>query len=243
MDSKEHFDEVADDWNNKVWAKDKDFASAIVDFAGLRGDEIALYVGVGTGEIATRFNVEVMNGLDVSKNMLSQNKVLKKHRLIVGSVNDIPYLDNTFDFVFARNLLKHVQNPTKAIGEMKRVLKPGGTAMTAESCVLFDIDKVLPNFCVRTVEPDHNSFQTHDEIIGFYKDNNFESIVHTLYNYKSKWLKKWVKSSKADDYIKEMILNKYKLGNQDFLDRHKVKFTDDGDIESIIFWSFVKAVK
>jgi len=243
MDSKEHFEKVADEWNNKVWAKDKDFASAIVDYADLRGDEIALYVGVGTGEIATRFNVEVMTGIDVSKNMLSQNKVLKKYRLVVGDVNDIPYLNDTFDFVFARNLLKHIPSPTKAINEMKRVTKKGGKIMTAESCVVYKCDKEYPNFCVRTVEPNHFSFQTHDEIIDFYKNNQFSKINSMTFIYRSKWLKKWIKSSKASKSVHYAILDKYKSANPDFLNRQNVYFTDDSDIESDIYWSFVKAIK
>lgn len=36
--------------------------------------------------------------------------------------------DNTFDFVYASNLLHHIPDPTLALKEMHRVLKPGGKA-------------------------------------------------------------------------------------------------------------------
>jgi len=36
--------------------------------------------------------------------------------------------DNTFDFVYASNLLHHLPDPETAIREMHRVLKPGGKA-------------------------------------------------------------------------------------------------------------------
>ena len=40
----------------------------------------------------------------------------------------IDYPDNTFDFVYASNLLHHLPDPHAAIREMHRVLKPGGKA-------------------------------------------------------------------------------------------------------------------
>lgn len=39
---------------------------------------------------------------------------------------DLPYSDNHFDTVFAANLLHILAEPGKAVGEAKRVLKPGG---------------------------------------------------------------------------------------------------------------------
>lgn len=40
----------------------------------------------------------------------------------------LDFPDNTFDFVYASNLLHHLPNPKLAIREMHRVLKPGGKA-------------------------------------------------------------------------------------------------------------------
>ena len=40
----------------------------------------------------------------------------------------LKFPDNTFDFVYASNLLHHLPEPQQAIKEMHRVLKPGGKA-------------------------------------------------------------------------------------------------------------------
>jgi ubiquinone/menaquinone biosynthesis C-methylase UbiE len=40
----------------------------------------------------------------------------------------LTFPDNTFDIVYASNLLHHIPDPKIAIGEMHRVLKPGGKA-------------------------------------------------------------------------------------------------------------------
>ena len=43
-------------------------------------------------------------------------------------IQRIPYPDNSFDLVFASNVLEYVKNDRQAIQEIKRVLRPGGLA-------------------------------------------------------------------------------------------------------------------
>ena len=43
-------------------------------------------------------------------------------------VTQIPYPDNTFDVIFCNHVLEHVMDDRKAMGELFRVLKPGGWA-------------------------------------------------------------------------------------------------------------------
>ncbi|MEM8753407.1 MAG: class I SAM-dependent methyltransferase [Pseudomonadota bacterium] len=44
----------------------------------------------------------------------------------VADVRDLPYLDGSFDVVMAAHLLEHLADPTAALAEMARVLRPGG---------------------------------------------------------------------------------------------------------------------
>ena len=43
-------------------------------------------------------------------------------------VQDIPYDNNTFDYIIINHVLEHVPQDKKAINEIYRVLKPGGVA-------------------------------------------------------------------------------------------------------------------
>lgn len=43
-----------------------------------------------------------------------------------GDVYDLPYRDDLFDVVFSHAMLEHMQDPLAVLGEMRRVLKPGG---------------------------------------------------------------------------------------------------------------------
>lgn len=45
---------------------------------------------------------------------------------IVGSVEDIPLEDSSVDSIISAQVLEHVENPSKALAEFYRILKPGG---------------------------------------------------------------------------------------------------------------------
>lgn len=49
----------------------------------------------------------------------------------VASVLDIPYSDETFDFVYCDGVLHHTTDPEKGFAELVRVLKPGGKIVVA----------------------------------------------------------------------------------------------------------------
>lgn len=53
-------------------------------------------------------------------------------------VQDIPYKDESFDYVIADQVFEHVRNPWKGINEIYRVLKPGGWAIIS-SCLMMHI--------------------------------------------------------------------------------------------------------
>ena len=49
-----------------------------------------------------------------------------------ADIHELPFEDSTFDSVFVCFVLEHLQHPTVALGELKRVLKKGGTIMVIE---------------------------------------------------------------------------------------------------------------
>jgi ubiquinone/menaquinone biosynthesis C-methylase UbiE len=50
-------------------------------------------------------------------------------RLIEGSVSELPFPADSFDLVYSHGVLHHVPDTEKAIDEIHRVLRPGGTAI------------------------------------------------------------------------------------------------------------------
>ncbi|HEY2458992.1 MAG TPA: class I SAM-dependent methyltransferase [Candidatus Acidoferrum sp.] len=45
---------------------------------------------------------------------------------VCGNVNQLPFSANSFDVIYARWLVEHLENPEVALREFHRVLKPGG---------------------------------------------------------------------------------------------------------------------
>jgi len=48
---------------------------------------------------------------------------------VVGDAHSLPFADATFEQIFCTEVLEHLHTPERAIAEMSRVLKPGGTLL------------------------------------------------------------------------------------------------------------------
>ena len=99
----------------------------------IRGKSI-LDLGCGIGESSVYFAKQggICTAADYSPGMLEvAMKVAEKNgvsiKTAVTNAMDIKMEDNSFDIVYAANLLHHVE-PEKALMEIHRVLKPGGKA-------------------------------------------------------------------------------------------------------------------
>ena len=87
------------------------------------GVQSVLDVGAGNGMCTYYWQerVPTVEGLELSRKLISQSPC--KHRLRWGNAYDIPYGDNAFDLVFESNLLHHVNDPVRVLGQMRRVAR------------------------------------------------------------------------------------------------------------------------
>jgi len=99
-------------------------------YAGKDGGLKILDIGCGTGalmaELAAFGEVE---GVDVSETAIAFCRARGLEQVKVGSITALPYADETFDVILALDVLEHVRDERAGIAEIKRVLKPGGTAV------------------------------------------------------------------------------------------------------------------
>jgi len=48
---------------------------------------------------------------------------------VKADICDLPFSDKSFDFILCNHVLEHIPDDTKAMNELYRILKPGGTAI------------------------------------------------------------------------------------------------------------------
>ncbi len=86
-----------------------------------------LEAGCGTGLILGRLakHADSAWGVDLSPGMV---RVAKQRglRVVLGSVTDLPFADESFDLVCSFKVLAHVPDIGRALAEIARVTKPGG---------------------------------------------------------------------------------------------------------------------
>ena len=89
-----------------------------------------LEVGCGTGLILERLATMAKRavGVDLSPGMLEHARArgLDVHE---GSATELPFEDETFDAAVSFKVLAHVEDISRAMGEMGRVVRPGGRVM------------------------------------------------------------------------------------------------------------------
>jgi ubiquinone/menaquinone biosynthesis C-methylase UbiE len=100
----------------------------------LLGRGAVLEVGVGTGQVALPLAERgiPMVGLDLSQPMLSQ--LVRKaggvpFPLLLGDATALPFREAAFGGAVIRWVLHLIPNWEKALGELMRVLRPGGAAL------------------------------------------------------------------------------------------------------------------
>src|SRR5919109_5430210 len=98
--------------------------------------EVAPGPGYLAIELAKLGRYEII-GLDISKDFVEIARRNAKEAGVEvefrhGNVADIPFPDNTFDFIICTAAFKNFKEPFKALSQMYRVLKSGGTALIVD---------------------------------------------------------------------------------------------------------------
>lgn len=119
----------------KSIAEFRDLAKRIAD--GLRPGDRVLEVAPGPGYLAielARLGAYRITGLDVSRSFVRiANENAARASVQVdfqeGDAAALPFSADAFDFIVCRAAFKNFSDPVGALGELHRVLRPGGGAL------------------------------------------------------------------------------------------------------------------
>ena len=117
-----------------------DFLSNVAEFCSSvatrsNGKESPLRVidiGCGTGHLLLALNDRLQQplrlyGLDFSDSAIRRcRRLMRSAEFNVASVYEIPYPNENFDMITCTETMEHLEQPSTALQEMSRVLRPGG---------------------------------------------------------------------------------------------------------------------
>ena len=150
MDPK-HRDQILDQFTrqavpfaNAQTIRSDEVLNRIVQIAGAGTEDTVLDVACGPGLLACAFArvARLVTGIDMTPAMLEQARKEQQQRRLTnvswqqGDVYALPYPDAHFSIVSSRYAFHHLLEPLAALREMKRVCKPGGRVVVADSTPL-----------------------------------------------------------------------------------------------------------
>lgn len=121
--------------------RDRGILDRIVAMAAPRPDDTVLDVACGPGLLtcALAHVVREATGSDLTPAMLEQAKIVQREQGLsnvkweIGDATALPYKDGEFSIVTTRFTFHHFLDPLAALKEMKRVCRPGGKVVVADS--------------------------------------------------------------------------------------------------------------
>jgi ubiquinone/menaquinone biosynthesis C-methylase UbiE len=122
-------------------ARNEEIVESIVRMARPTASDTVLDVACGPGLLvcALARRVRQATGIDLTPAMLEQARRTQQEQGLTnvawaqGDVRALPYDEGTFDIVTCRFAFHHFTEPLKVLREMRRVCRPGGRVVVADS--------------------------------------------------------------------------------------------------------------
>jgi SAM-dependent methyltransferase len=127
----EAYEQVMGRWSRRL-------APLLIRFGGLSDGDRVLDVGCGTGSLSLTLpeiaNVAGVTGIDLTEAYLEFARARNTNPRISFQQADarvLPFENNSFDRAFSMLVLQFIPDAARAVAEMRRVVRPGGTVTAA----------------------------------------------------------------------------------------------------------------
>jgi ubiquinone/menaquinone biosynthesis C-methylase UbiE len=101
-----------------------------------KSSQRVLEIGFGSGAVLFSFDTSCeLHGIEISRSAVdratkkAQTHGYKKFDFKLSTNDLLPYPDDFFDIILASHVIEHVENDTRLLSEIHRILKPNGVAV------------------------------------------------------------------------------------------------------------------
>jgi SAM-dependent methyltransferase len=127
----EAYEQVMGRWSRRL-------APLLIRFGGLSDADRVLDVGCGNGSLAFSLpevaNVGAVTGIDLTPGFVEfarKRNIDPRISFQSADARILPFEDNSFDRAFSMLVLQFIPDAPRAVAEMRRVVRPGGTVTAA----------------------------------------------------------------------------------------------------------------
>jgi SAM-dependent methyltransferase len=127
----EAYEQLMGRWSRRL-------APLLLRFGGVSAGDRVLDVGCGTGSLAFELpraaGIAMVAGIDLTPGFIEFARARNSDpriRFELGDARDLPFPDNSFDRAFSLLVLHFLPDAARAVAEMRRVVRPGGTVAAA----------------------------------------------------------------------------------------------------------------
>jgi SAM-dependent methyltransferase len=166
-------------------------ATALIEAVGVKPDSRVLDVGCGPGglalEVAKIVGEENVAAVDPSQGFASVARArLPSADVRVAAAEELPFEDDSFDAAFAQLVVNFMTDAERGVGEMKRVVRPGGSVaactwdyadqMTMLRTFWDAAHDVAPEEADRADEGSTMGYSTLDDVTGLWRRVGLEDV-------------------------------------------------------------------
>lgn len=148
----------------------------INEFIFPRSTEKLLDVGCGMGFMAWFFSKKCdVYAIDISFKSIKFSSQNKKVKWINCNALMLPFKDNYFDYIITSEVMEHVEDGYGFVGELKRVVKPGGIVILSTPSIdgILRVSKICH---MHGSETHHKIGYSKDELLPMFKKNGLEVL-------------------------------------------------------------------
>lgn len=113
-------------------------------------------------------------GMELSREAVAYNWE-RGRDVVEGSIEEMPFDDGSFDLALALDVIEHVPDDMRALGELSRVLRPGGSLMVT-------VPALRMLWSAHDVANGHYRRYTTGELRGRVQKAGFEIVTVTYFN-------------------------------------------------------------